>query len=457
MDVKFAEIKIIAQQIEKNIDQIIDLSSVDGRSLWQQIQAFHPAELAKIFNQTSDSCVFKILEKMEESHALSVFTKLEEQVQAQILSHFDTERLVYFFKQMPADQLTTIFEHVPDKDLEKYLNLTKKKRRAKILSSLKSEDKTAGRILNSDVLILHKELTIKKVVSLYQQMDEKFDILPRQYVVSAELKLIGYIEIADLLKNRSDVKIETILKPIDVVAKVGDHQEKVASQIKLYDLPSIPVIDDHNNFLGVITTNDILDVLEEELTEDTYKMSGISGIDHCYVSVSFWRIVVQRCKSLIPLLLFQSLASFVMYYFEDVLTAFGLFIFYPMLVGTGGNVGGQSVAFFIRGLSNGEINRTNKKYVLMREVFISAAIGLILMLVSVLRVSIVNHHLPSIAAISLSLFFIIVTAVILGSVIPIVLHLWQIDPANSAAPIIATLMDILGITIYGLIAKLILK
>ena len=365
---------------------------------------------------------------------------------------------VYFFKKMPTDDITTILENVPDKDLERYLMLTNKQRRERILSSLKSDEKSAGRILNSDVLILHKELTIKKVISLLQQLDHHdAEILPRQYVVSAELKLVGFIALNDLLKHPADTKIQAILKPIDVKALVTDHQEDVVNLIRHYGLVSIPVTDENNHFLGVITTNDILDVIEEEQTEDSYKMSGIANIEHSYVNADFFTIVVQRCKFLVPLLLFQSVSQLIIHRFDAVLTAFELIGFLTMLTGTGGNVGNQSTTVFVRGLATGEINRKNKLDVLFREVFIALAIGLVLVFSACFRIMLFgNRHLPSVFAVSLSLFVIVLSSVFLGTIIPVLLDYYDVDPAHSAAPILSTLMDVVGITIYCLIASFIL-
>jgi len=447
----------LAKAIELNLDGILQQNTEPGVAIWNKILSMHPAEVALIFNDTADRCVLKLLEKMEERFSLEVFSKLSVSVQAHLVSHFDNERLIYFFKKMPADEITNILEDVPDKDLEKYLKLTNKKRRQKIIASLNSDDKSAGRILNSDVLILHQELTVKKVVSMFQQLDHRFEILPRHYVVGADLKLIGFINIVDLLQYPGDTKISNIKKDIDVKVLVDDHQEKVADLIKHYELFSVPVTDEKNHFLGVITANDVIDVLEEEITEDSYKMAGISSIENAYADADFWTIVVKRCKPLIPLFIIQSFSGLIVTRFESILNGFGLVAFLTMLVGTGGNVGNQSTTFFMRGLATGEINRKNKFTMLMREILIALAIGLVFFVLVFGRTYLTNHHIPSVSAVSLSMFLIVLMSVSLGTVTPILLDYFGIDPANSAVPIISTFMDVIGVTIYCLIASFILK
>lgn len=451
MEFQIEKIDFFAREIEKNIVDILEQRASVGKKLWDFLHNIHPAEAALILNETADSCVFSLLEKMDAERAMDIFSKLSISVQAHLVPLLDIKRLSFFFRNIPSDQLADLLENVSDKDLEKYLKLTFR-RRAKILLSLQAEDKSAGRILNSDVLVFHKELTVKKVTSLLQQLDKKYEVLLRQYVVNADSKLVGFIEIVDLLKNSSNTKIAEIMKPIEIKINVGMDQEEVADIFKHYDLFSVPVTDAQDHFLGVITSNDVIDIIEEESTEASYKMSGVTGIEHTYVNVDFWKIIYERCKWLVPLLLLQSVSSFITNHFQEVLNTFSLVGFLTMLVGTGGNVGNQSVTFFVRGLATGEINRKNKSYVVLREIAIALIIGLVLIAFAFFRIRLFSNHYPSIFVVILSLFAITVTSVLLGTLTPVILDHWKIDPAHSAAPFIATCMDIIGVTLYCLIA-----
>lgn len=455
------QLEIIAEKIQANLKYIVSseklLKHEEALDAWKEFLSLHPADAAFVLDNVHEAGALKILSKLSKEKGIAIFDKMSEKSQVALLPHFETSHLEHIFKHIPSDRLTTIFEQIPDEELRKYLNLTHKKRRKKIISSLQHKDKTAGRMLNSDVMLLHKELTIHKVISMMQQLGPSYEILPRQYLVDADLKLEGYIEISDLLKNNSNIRLEQIYKKNEVVADVHDDQEEVAEVIKRYDLLSIPVTDCQGVFLGIISAHDVLDVIEEEMTEDSYKMSGLSPVEHGYVNANFWTVVFQRSKWLVPLLLFQSVSYFVINYFEGILTTFGLMGFITMLVGTGGNVGNQSATFVVRGLATGEINMKNKFYVFLREILISSMIGLVLVSVAIFRVWATNHYLPTVFATVVSLFLIVLTSVIMGTAIPMILDSWDIDPANSAAPFIATLMDIVGITIYCLIANFILN
>jgi magnesium transporter len=443
-------------EIESRFDEVIAGRTEEGKDLWKKFTSQHPADIALVLDHLSEEHALAFFERLDKKFTALIFDKLSTDAQAVLISHFDDEELVYIFKQIPSDRLTMIFEQIPAKSLGKYLKLTNKKRSKRIASSLESEDKSAGRVLNSDVLTLHKELTVKKIISLLHDLSDNYEILPRQYVVDNDMKLTGYIEITDLLRNCPTTRIEKIAKKIDVKACVDDDQEMVAEVVRRYDLLSIPVTDKKGHFLGVIAANDVLEIIEEEMTEDTYKMSGLSPVEHSYVKTSFFKIVLQRSRWLAPLLLFQSVSGFVVHHFEAIIMPFGLIPFLMMLVGTGGNVGNQSATLVVRGLATGEINRKNKLYVLLREILISIFIGMILIVVAGVRVYFVNQHLPTVATICLSLFSIVTVSVSLGTIIPIILDYWEIDPAHSAAPFISTLMDVIGVTIYCLIANFIL-
>ena len=457
MTFKIEQADFYAKEIEKNIDAIIARSSEAGRKLWALINTEHPVQIGIVLNNTSNECVLKILDALDEKTAYQIFYRLSRSVQTYLLQQVDNARVAYFCHKLPSDELIDILETIPDKNLEKYINLSGKKRQDKILTSLSADEKSAGRILNSDILGVYEGFTIKKVISLLQQYDRRTEILPRLYVVNTDFKLSGYIDIADLLKHDSSTKLISFLKPIDVKVNVSDRQEKVAHLIRDYNLLSVPVTDDVNTFLGIITANDVIDVIEEEATEESYQLSGAGGITEEYSNTRFFEIVFQRCKWLIPLLLLQSISGFIMDYFEATLVKFGVFSFMTMLVGTGGNVGNQSSTFFVRGLATGEINRKNKQSMFFRELLVSVAIGITLMLVSIGRAAYVTNKIPSILAVAISLFLIIVVSVFLGSIIPIFLHSRKIDPANSAAPFLSTMMDIIGVTICCLVCHVLLK
>jgi magnesium transporter len=358
---------------------------------------------------------------------------------------------------MPSDELTDLFECVSDEDLKKYLKLIQRKQRNKIISLLTLDPESAGRIMNSDVLTLQRDFTVKKSISLLQRIDLPKETLRKIYVTNKDNILVGHINLEDLVLNKPETPLTRIIHKNELIIDVHEDQEEVAKQMHHYGLLSAPVVGENNYFLGVITADDIVDIVEEEASEDVYKMSGLGPVEHSYFQTSFSNLFFHRSIWLGSLLLFQSVSVFILGKYQ-ALTQSHLFLsfFYTMLIGAGGNAGNQSATLVIRGLATGEISRKNAIRVLFREFWMSIALALVLFVITFARVYFLHHNLIGSIAISISLFLIINMSMILGTFIPFFLERLNLDPAHSAAPFLATLMDILGLLIYCLVCSKIL-
>jgi Mg2+ transporter (mgtE) len=311
--------------------------------------------------------------------------------------------------------------------------------------------------MNSDVLTLERDFTVKKSVAVLQHIKIPKETLRRIYVTSKENFLVGYINLEDLIINAPETPLARLVRENELIININQDQEDVARQMHHYDLLSAPVVDEHGYFLGVITAADIVEIVEEEASEDVYKMSGLSPVVHSYFQTSFSNLLWQRSLWLGGLLLLQSVSGFVLSKYQTLMQGhIFLSFFYTMLIGTGGNAGNQSATLVIRGLATGEISRQNAIRVLVREFSMSIAIAALLFIITFARVYFIYPSVISAAAISLSLFLIINMSMIIGTFIPFLLERLNLDPAHSAAPFLATLMDIIGIFIYCVVCNRIL-
>ncbi len=335
--------------------------------------------------------------------------------------------------------------------------MLQKKQRNSIIAQLNCAQDSAGRIVNSDVLTLQQDFTVKKSIQLLQRLTPKTDILRRIYITDADNKLLGYVTIDELVLNKPDIQLKSIMHKNTLEVKATEDQERVAQQIHHYCLFSAPVVDKNKNFLGVITADDVFDVLEEEASEDFYKISGLTPVKHTYFETSAWTLTKQRFMWLGSLLLLQSASGFIVEYYQDLIKQHLIISYFiTMLIGTGGNAGNQSATLVVRGLATGEIKRKHGLKVLFRELGIGICLASFLVILSFGRVYFIYHDFMSAIAISLSLFFIVITSMCLGTLIPIMLERFNVDPAHSAAPFLATVMDIIGMLIYCMICSRIL-
>jgi magnesium transporter len=452
------EIKKILLQIENNIDAVITESSVMGIDLWQLLLQQHPADISTLIERVSESQQLGILKKLPKELAISTFKHLESLLQALLLVELDTDQATSILNKMPADELTDLFDHLSDEDLEKYLKLLQKKERNRIISLLNFDPRSAGGRMNSDVITLQKDFTVKKCIDLLQRLGPQKDFMERIYVTNKDHILVGHITLDQLVLTRPETLLLQMIHKNDLIVYVDEDQEDVADQMHHYGLSSVPVVDKQNHFLGVITAQDVVEIIKEEESEDVYRMSGLaSSVSHSYFSTSIWRLIWHRSVWLISLMLFQSVSSIIMGTYNTMIQTHAIISFFlTMLIGTGGNAGNQSATLVIRGLINNEISRDNAAKVLWREFRIGLVIASLLVCFGFFRVYYFYRDVVSALAINVSLFFIVITSMILGAMIPIMLERFNIDPAHSAAPFLATLMDILGVLIYCFVCSKIL-
>ena len=241
-----------------------------------------------------------------------------------------------------------------------------------------------------------------------------------------------------------------------------EDQKTVSSLMIHYKLMTVPVVDRENIFLGIISSDTLVDIIEQEAADDVDRISALAPIRHAYFDTSFKKLLYQRSSILVVLFLVQIVSSIIMIHFNDLLSGFLIF-FVSMIQSTGGNTSSQSSALAIQGISSGEINDTNYRRFLAREVFMAGIIGTLLAVVSfirihVFRIGLLHHrgHFVANLAVSVSLGLIVVVSMLLGSLIPVILRKFKLDPALSAGPFLATLMDVLGLLIYCYVSQLFL-
>jgi len=451
------KVKKILFQIENNIDATLYEDTALGSDLWKILLQQHSADIAMLickFDSEKQEALFK---KLPKDIAIKVFRKISAIIQATLLVTTDQDFAAALLKNMPADELTDLFDHLSDENLEKYLKLLQGKQRNQIISLLNFNPRSAGGRMNSDVLTLQKEFTVKKSIELLQRIGPTKDLMPHIFVTNKDNLLVGHITLDKLVLSKPETPLSAIMNKNVLHVYVDEDQEDVANQMHHYGLLYAPVIDKNKHFLGVITADDVFEIIKEEGSEDVYRMFGLIPIEHSYFSTPTWRLVWQRGIWLVGLLVLQSVSSIILKSYSSILNEYTIIaIFLTMLIGTGGNAGNQSATIVIRGLTTKEVTRRNAYKVLLREMGISVIMGLLLVAVAFVRVYFSSGDMRSTLAIVIALFLTVVTSMTLGSLIPIMLERFDIDPAHSAAPFLATLMDIIGVLIYCIVCSKIL-
>jgi len=447
-------ISSLYSRLAPHIAEVLSQSTTKGKEGWKKLLAIHHSDIADIAENLRASHQKKLFENLPLKTAAKTFEQLTHLSQIEVLELLEQDRAAHILRHIHTNDVVSILEHMDDDRMKHFLKLIQKKQRSRIISLMSFEEKSAGSIMNSEVLTLQSDVNVKKCIGLLQRLKPHTEVRYRLYVTDAENVIVGYITLDQLVLNKSDTPLSKLIHKPDLLINAHEDQESAVQKMTHYDILSAPVVDEYNHFLGILTADDAIEVLEEEASEDVYKMSGVGAVAYSYFETPLRTMFFQRSKWLLALLLFQSVSSLIMKQYDALLTSNVIIsLFLTMLIGTGGNAGNQSATLVIRGLATGEIPHKKGLLVLLREIGLGLLIATTLAIVSFARVYIMHHHFAAAIAISISLFCIVMTSMILGALIPLTLERLGIDPAHSAAPFLATLMDIIGIMIYCVICS----
>ena len=452
------DVQKIFDQITDNLQTAIKEDSPLGVLLWQEFVKLHPADIAQFLTDSSRSAARQLFLKLPHQLRVEVFAHFSSPMMLACLSFLSNVDRAELLNSLPLDELTDFFDDLSDEELKQYLKLLHKRDRDNVLSMLKFDPESAGGIMHADVLTLMQDFTIEKAIQILQRLQPSIELHPQIYVTNQDNELVGHINIEDLVLKPSDTRISSILRKDEYVAKVDEDQEYIAHQMVHYNLMTVPVASETGVFLGIIPSEELIHVIEQEAAEDVYKISGMRPIKYGYFETPFHRLIYKRTSILVVLLLLQTFSTMIMKHYEGLLVAGSgfLMLFITMIQSTGGNTSSQSSALAIQGMSSGEIAESNMMRFLRREMLMAVVIALILGSVSFIRTFIQQAYLTpdgvvnmiGNVAVSVSLGAIVLVSTLLGSLIPVLLRRLNMDPATSAGPFLATVMDILGLLIY---------
>ncbi len=445
----------VMQEIRDNIDALISQKTSLGKSLWEAFLEIHPVDIADFLTEISKEQVKPLFKNLPNELQMEVFRELSETMKVYMLSFMIDQERADALHMLPSDELTDLFDHFSDEELKAYLGLLHKKEREKVLSLLKFDPESAGGIMDTDVLTLIEDFTVEKSIKLLQRLRPSREIHQRIFVTNQAHRLQGYIQLEDLVLQKPEDRIGTFMRPVELVAHADDDRETIAKKMIHYGLMIVPVVDKQNHFLGVIPSDTLVDVIVEEASEDVQKMAALPPLKFPYFEMSFLRLFYQRSYVLVALLIAESFSGTILRAYEATLTGI-LISFIPMLTSAGGNTGSQISAVVIQGMATGEFSFANMFRLFRREFLISSTLACVLGAASFIRVYFIGGSYLECVSVSASLAVVVFISGLLGSGIPFLLRRLNIDPAFSAGPFLATLMDILGILIYCYISKFLL-
>lgn len=433
------------------------------RELKGVLERLWPRDIVEILENLSPqeaSVLFRLLPKDTAAH---VFSELDPEIQERLLLSFTDREVHEILSQLDPDDRTELFEEMPANVVHKLLKTLSPEERKEIQNVLQYPEDSAGRLMSPEFVEAHTNEkvrdVIRKVITKAQVFPE--EVLHEVYVIDRGRRLVGSVSLVRLLRSPWDQLIGDLVERDPIAVSAWDDQEKAARIMQDYDLLALPVVDREGRLIGVITVDDVLDVLEEETAEDFLRFAAIADPSDRYFSLSLKNRVTKRLPWLAGLALMANLSTFVLHKYQWLLEQLVLLaVFIPILNGTAGNTGSQVASFVIRGLATGELDTTRWHSVLkvwLREMGM-AFLGLALPLAGVIALStwIQTHEVRFLMVTTSTMVVAVLTANTVGFFLPILAKRLGVDPASISAPLNATLNDALTLLLYFFIARWVL-
>lgn len=370
-----------------------------------------------------------------------------------------------WIRELPPDDAADLIQEVDLEERDEYLSLLDSVTRRDVLALLAYDEDEAGGLMSPRYARLRANMSVDEAITyLRRQANRPIETISYAYVLDNNQRLLGVVSFRDLLLKAGSTEIEEFMSKDIISVSENTPQEEVARILSQSNLLAIPVLDQDAKLVGIITVDDIVDALEEEATEDIQKIGGTEALDEPYLDISFWKMIKKRAGWLSILFVGEMFTASAMNLFQDeIAKVVALAVFIPLVISSGGNSGSQASTLVVRAISLNEVKPRHWYRVLYREALSGLVLGLILGTIGLIRVITLGAgnttvDIPDLGlAIFFSLIGIVCWGTIMGSMLPIILKKIGFDPASSSAPLVATLVDVVGLVIYFNVARIFLK
>ena len=413
-------------------------------------------EMMELIGMEKPVILFRTLPK---DVSVEVFSYLPIDEQVKIINAITDKEVKYIIDELAFDDMIDVLDELPANLVDKILEKTPKEERKLINTFLNYPDTCAGSLMTPDYISLKKSMTVAQALAHIKEAGVDSETIYTCYVKDQGRKLQGLVSLRTLVLADGNETIADIMREDFVCVNVYDDQEEVSEIFKKYGFLAVPVVDNEQRLVGIITVDDIFDVIEDEATEDFERMAGvIAGSDQEYLDTSVWKHIKNRLPWLFVLMCSYVITGGIIRSFEDSLSqVISLVAYMPMLMGTGGNSGSQSATLIIRGMAISEIAMKDAGRVLWKEVRVSFLIGILLSSLNFARICWLDAEGPIIAlTVCVSMIIIVIAAKSIGSMLPMLAKKVGIDPALMANPMIASITDMVSVITYFMMAKVIL-
>ena len=414
-------------------------------NLLNLLQKQHPADLAQVFKELQErdrEAAFSILAERHSRLAMEAVSELGPEAGAALLSARSAEEVAKLVQEIPSDDAAALVAHLPEELSAAVLDLMRPKESGVVENLLEYDDKTAGRIMNPNVFALSADLTVGEAIT-EMQIHRDVEMVFYLYVVDERRHLVGVVSLRRLLLVSPETPLKRIMTGDLITARVDTYQEEVARQVAAYNLLAIPVVDEESKLVGIITVDDVIDVIKDEATEDIYRLAGVAGDERAFTPAM--ESLRKRLPWLGVNLVTAFIAAAVVALFEGTIDLFPvLAIFMPIVAGMGGNAGTQTLTVIVRGIALGELTWSNSRKALLKEIAVGIGNGVALGVLAALVVWGTRGNPVLGVVLGLAMIINMFVAAAAGALVPLGLRAANVDPALASSVFITTMTDVFG-------------
>ncbi len=443
----------------KALDELLEL--LNGKQytkLRQYLAELNDADIAMMLEEMQEEDLLKCFRILPKDLAADVFSYLDVENQQMIITSLSEREAASIIDNLMADDATDLLEEMPANIVKRLLANANPETRRDINHLLRYPEDSAGSIMTVEYVDLKENLTVDQAIERIRKVGVDSETINICYVLDAQRRLLGTVALRYLLLSQGDEVIGEIMHENVISLNTLMDQEEVARQFQKYDFTSMPVVDNENRLVGIVTVDDVVDIMQEETTEDMEKMAAIVPSDKPYMRTTVWETYQKRIPWLLLLMVSATFTGAIITTFEDALSVYSsLIAFIPMLMDTGGNAGGQASVTVIRGLSLGEIEYRNVPAIIWKEIRVAVLCGLSLATANFAKLMLYDRvGLLVSVVVCLTLVAAVLLAMLVGCLLPIGAKRLGFDPAVMASPFITTIVDALSLIVYFQVASAVL-
>lgn len=443
----------------KELEELRELlATKQYTKLRQYLAELNEADIAALMEELEAEDMLKVFRILPKDLAADMFSYLEVDNQQLIITSLSDKEAATIINNLMADDAVDLLEEMPANIVKKLLRNANPETRRDINHLLRYPEDSAGSIMTVEYVDLKENLTVDQAIERIRRVGVDSETINICYVLDSQRKLVGTVALRYLLLSAGDEIIGEIMHENVISINTLMDQEEVAKQFKKYDFTAMPVVDNENRLVGIITVDDIVDIMEEETTEDMEKMAAIVPSDKPYMRTSVWETYKKRIPWLLLLMVSATFTGAIITSFEDALSVYAvLTAFIPMLMDTGGNAGGQASVTVIRGLSLGEIVYRDVPKVIWKEIRVALLCGVSLAAANFVKLMVFDRAGFAVAVVvSITIVSAVLMAMLIGCLLPVGAKRLGFDPAVMASPFITTIVDALSLLVYFQVASAVL-